>query len=975
MLLNNFKSAYKTLNKEQKEAVETIDGPVMVIAGPGTGKTQILALRIANILQKTDTKADSVLCLTFTNSAVKAMRERLERYIGLGASRVVVSTFHKFSASIIEEFYPILDFDICPKILEDAESVSICDQILRENEWQYLKPKDDIGRYFKELKSLISLLKRENLSPQEFLAEIEKEIIFIKEDSNSIASRGENKGKLKKEIENKIESLQRTKEIVLFYELYENKKRIGNFMDHDDTIKYALEIVQKSEEVKAELREKFLYILVDEHQDSSGAQNSLLKAIWQEVEKPNIFAVGDDRQLIYAFGGAKLSYFEEFKTTFGKAKIIFLTHNYRSTQNILDTADTLLSSSFSAEKLLTNSKENFELKLIEADYPRDEIIACGLEIKEKLAKGEIDINDCALLVPKNRQAVSAARILKDLNLPVSSGQISFLFQTLEFKTLFRVLKICSNSHDDISLTESLFDPLISLPILKVHEYLYKERGKKINLENALNLKEDLFDENKEIKEYFLLLKNLVLETNRTDIYGLIQIIGDFILLKKAKDHEDLVKRVEVIRSMLHLALSFMEKNNKDSLLDFISFIERLMLYGEDIPLAVFERGEGIKILTLHGSKGLEFDFVWIAHMDEASLMKGKRNNFKLPEKISEKIRTKDELHAKKELYVALTRAKRFCFISYPRFSYSGQNQELANIINILVSKDLLKKISFNETENKILTYNPKAYVISEKATEDFNILEKLKEKVAQEYIKVNVSVSMLNNFFTCPWKWYFRNLLKLPEVKSESLEFGNLIHKAIDAILKSKKTPSLKEIEVLVQKNKKASLIIERWVKNRLKEISENRENEKSTSVHLKEIPYLNIYGKLDLIEDRGASLLVTDFKTGKIRKKTDIEKTDEENRMSDYMRQLAMYSFLIKESRKKEVAESRLEFLEAENQKENFYRTFIDQEKIDLLIKDIKDYDTYIKNGEWIDRKCNFKSYGKVDAECEYCKMAQIYK
>ena len=133
------------------------------------------------------------------------------------------------------------------------------------------------------------------------------------------------------------------------------------------------------------------------------------------------------------------------------------------------------------------------------------------------------------------------------------------------------------------------------------------------------------------------IKEFSLYSSSVDIYGLIQIIGDEVLIKKAMGHEELIRRIEVIRSFLHLALSFSEKN-KSSIMEFVAFIERLQEYGEDIPLAVFQSEEGVRVMTLHGSKGLEFDFVWIAHMDENGLMKGKRRNFKLPESVSEKNR-------------------------------------------------------------------------------------------------------------------------------------------------------------------------------------------------------------------------------------------------------------------------------------------------------------------------------------------------
>lgn len=220
-----FDKAYKTLNTAQKEAVETIDGPVMVVAGPGTGKTEVLALRIAHILIKTDIGAEGVLCLTFTNSGVKAMRERLRRYIGGASNEVKVFTFHSFAQRIVEKNFELLDMDKMPTILDEQASVLLFDEILHNNEWEYLRPRNNPSQYFHDLKSLISLLKRENISVDNFGKTIDKEIEDIKNDPESISSRGESKGKLKKEIEKKIESLERSKEAVKFYSIYEEQKK------------------------------------------------------------------------------------------------------------------------------------------------------------------------------------------------------------------------------------------------------------------------------------------------------------------------------------------------------------------------------------------------------------------------------------------------------------------------------------------------------------------------------------------------------------------------------------------------------------------------------------------------------------------------------------------------------------------------------------------------------------------------------
>ena len=310
-------------------------------------------------------------------------------------------------------------------------------------------------------------------------------------------------------------------------------------------------------------------------------------------------------------------------------------------------------------------------------------------------------------------------------------------------------------------------------------------------------------------------------------------------------------------------------------------------------------------------------------------------------------------------------------------SYTGGDLELASIVADL-PEDIFTKQSAQETEQMILAYDPKVYTEKKEDIKEKMKLAELAKLVAKEYEDRKVSVSLLNNFFECPWKWYFRNLLQLPEPQNDSLDFGNLIHSAVDQILKMGKKPTAKDLENFVVGDKVALKIISKWAENRLPEISLNRENEQSVSVRDDEFPHLNIYGKIDLIEKLDKDeLRVTDFKTGSVKKKSEIEKIDEEGRLSNYMRQLAMYSFLLERNAKwkKDVRESRLEFLEAKDVKEAFYDTVIQPEQIKMLVKDIHDYDDLLKTGDWLNRPCNFNSYGKANAVCEYCKMAEIYK
>ncbi len=987
-----FDVEYKKLNKAQKDAVDSIEGPVMVVAGPGTGKTQVLALRIGNILNVTDTKADSILCLTFTNSGVKAMRERLRKYIGAEASKVHVSTFHSFGMDIIEEYFGVLGLDEMPKLMDEKDAVAIGDAILQDNTWEHLKPRADNSRYFSDLKSLISLLKRERIQPADFDKLLQGEINNIKNDPSSISTRGESKGKLKKEVEKKIEGLERTGEAMRFYEFYEQVKKAKNFFDYDDVLEKLVKIVEDSEDASAFIRENYQYVLIDEHQDSSGAQNEFLQKVWGEVENPNIFVVGDDRQLIYGFGGASLEYFENFKHTFGKAKLITLVENYRSTQEILDSAHNLLQSSISKEKLKSNSKESHPLNLVEANYERDEIILAGLDIQKKIKEG-IDPDDMAILVPKNRHVRSAMTVLRDMGITVATGEKLNFFDSPVALSFIRVLNILAYPADGSMLAESFFDPLTNIKPIEAHKFV---RDNNMRAFSFLDLMEEerptLFKEENSVKIWIARLKEWFGLTSEESVYSFVQKVGSEFLLNTAGNHEDLVTRVEVVRTVLHLVLSQIERHPKLTLKEFIDFIKRLEEYGQNIPLASFDALSGVKVLTLHGSKGLEFDFVWIAHMDERSLAGGRRGGFTLPESVSERMEERDDEVIKRELYVAITRAKRFCTVSYSTHSYTGGDRVLSDVVANLESN--FTRQNADETEKIILKYNPKAYVESNGESKASMNLEELKKLVTKDYEDRKVSVSLLNNFFECPWKWYFRNLLQLPEPKAESLEFGNIVHGTIDNILKLN-TNKVKDEEVksiikkLVLKSgfgderkqkeleRDAYKIISVWVEARLPKVEKDRENEKSVSVSDDRFPHLNIYGKIDLVEILNKDFVrVTDFKTGTPRKKSEIEKPDQEGRMSDYMRQLAMYSYLLGENSKwkKNVTESQLEFVQAKNEKEMFYSTYIDKEHIDLLIRDITDYDNLLKNGNWTDRPCNFKNYGKADAVCEYCQMAEIY-
>ncbi len=977
--MDAFGDAYKSLNTQQKKAVDSIDGPVMVIAGPGTGKTQVLALRIAHIRKQTDTSADSILCLTFTNAGVKAMRERLLRYMGSDATKVKVSTFHAFALEMIEEFHEVLGEQGVPTLIEEAASVALFDELLHSQNWKYLRPRANPSMYFRDLKSLISVLKRDRITPEQFRTLVQQDIERITDDPDSISSRGESKGQLKKEIQNKLESLERSLEVADFYEAYELLKTGRNLIDYNDALTLLVRIVESSDDAAATIRERYLYVLVDEHQDSSGIQNEFLSQVWQETERPNIFVVGDDRQLIYGFGGASLAYFEGFKHAFGTAELITLTENYRSTQTVLDAAEVLLQSSLANGKLTGSTTEAHPIRLIECDYPRDEILLAGLDIKKKITEGG-DVNDCAILVPKNHQVKAAVQTLRDMGIPVAAASALKLFELADTQTFLTILKCIASPFDSISLSRTLLDPVANIPVLAAHQFLAATNPRKLTLDQLVA------SEDEHIVAWGTALNGWLELSTTADAYVLIQTIGTDALLAHATDDETMRRRVEVIRTLLHLALSQSQKGDVVMLADFLSFIKRLEDYEEDIPLAVFGAQQGVKVLTLHGSKGLEFDSVWIAHMDEKSLMGSKRQAFSLPQSITDSLEENNEDVAKRQLYVAMTRAKRHLAISYARQSYTGTDQQLASII-LALPETIFEKESREASEAVILAADTGLYVTrTEPEVVDQAI--QIAELVATEYEKKKVSVTMLNNFFECPWKWYFRNLLQLPEPLTESLHVGNVVHETIEYVLKGGHDTEVELMRTALIEARnddvyaerlvhQARSIVEHWQRTYADELAQPFTIEQSYSYRDPDIAHLTVTGKIDVVETIiSEEVRVTDWKTGSVKTKGEIEKSDDEGRMSGHLRQLAMYSYLIDGSThgNTSATESRLIYLEAKSGDKNAIQSRrITYEEIARLKNDIIDYDNFIKSGEWMQRPCCAKTYGAGDT-CEYCALAEKF-
>ncbi|MDE2144994.1 MAG: ATP-dependent helicase, partial [Patescibacteria group bacterium] len=356
---DKFEEEYGLLNAEQKKAVDTTEGPVMVIAGPGTGKTTTLVLRIAKILRN-NVPAQTILALTFTESAAANMRRRLVDLVGSDGYYVNIYTFHGFANYLIQTYPEYFERIIEAENATSSKQTAILREIIDKSEsLKKLKPMGRKYAYVNDIRRGIRDLKNENYSPKELVKLVEKKNAEIYDTPDLRHESGRYKGQIKGKHLTELERLKTSEELAVVYAEYEKTLRAENLYDFDDMILEVVKALEGNEAFLAEVQEMCQYILVDEHQDTNRSQNTLLDLISGFYESPNLFIVGDEKQAIFRFQGASFENFVYFNKKFKDMTLIRLVNNYRSTQSILDSASSLI------RKNKANINEG-DLKAVEA---------------------------------------------------------------------------------------------------------------------------------------------------------------------------------------------------------------------------------------------------------------------------------------------------------------------------------------------------------------------------------------------------------------------------------------------------------------------------------------------------------------------------------------------------------------------------------------------------------------------------------
>ena len=572
-------SDLELLNREQQEAVLHVDGPLLILAGAGSGKTRVLTYRIAHLIDECGVNPWNILAITFTNKAAREMRERVDKIVGYGSESIWVSTFHSTCVRILRRYIDRLGYDTNFTIYdtEDQKTVmkSVCQKLQLDS------------KLYKErmLLNVISHAKDEYISPNEFLLEA--------------------KGDFRQE------------KIAQAYVEYQKELKKNNALDFDDLLVKTVELFQSCPDVLEYYQNRFRYIMVDEYQDTNTVQFKFISTLARQYR--NLCVVGDDDQSIYKFRGANIRNILDFEKVFPDAKVVKLEHNYRSTQNILNAANGVIANNRGRkEKALWTENEQGEPILFQQfqnGYEEAEYVSG--EISKKVRKGEAEYQDFAVLYRTNAQSRLFEEKFLYANIPYKIvGGVNF-YSRKEIKDILAYLKTIDNGKDDLAVRRIINVPkrgIGNVTLAKVQAYA---DSRDISFFEALEEAGEIPGLGKaalKIQPFVHLIHEMRLSLADMSMQDLIQAILDktgYAEDLKNEDTDESEARLENIDEFINKAVTYEEGAEEPNL---SGFLEEVALVA-DID-SVEDGDNRVLLMTLHSAKGLEFPYVYLAGMED-----------------------------------------------------------------------------------------------------------------------------------------------------------------------------------------------------------------------------------------------------------------------------------------------------------------------------------------------------------------------
>lgn len=960
-----FLEAIDRLNPEQLAAVNQIEGPVLVVAGPGTGKTQILAARIGKILLETDANPHEILCLTYTDAGAVAMRKRLFDFIGPEAYRVNIYTFHAFCNEIIQEnleYFGKLNLEP----LSDLDSVTLFQELVDEfpNDHLLKRFTGDIYYDVPRLKSLFSVMKRENWNEEminravaDYLEDLPNREEFIYKRANAV--KGIKVGDVKqKDVDAAREVMTKLLAAVAEYQRYDAKMKGGSYYDYDDMIIWVLKAFRDDEEMLRKYQERYQYILVDEFQDTSGSQSELLKYLLNYWETPNVFVVGDDDQSIFKFQGANMKNILDFAGDYVRTlKTVVLKENYRSNQHILDVSRALIANNrerltgqLNLDKNLQSSHPRFNNLTVppiirEYENPGQELVHVANQIKT-LIDGGTSPSEIAIIYRNHSQVEDLLQYLDGKKIAVNTRRkIDILTHSFGEKIInilrYLAMELDSPYSGDELLFEIMHYDFFSIPPIEAAKASiavatdnYKTSNNsqpKTSLRRYINelktpAQTSLFDAPKtqEMKYLAVHIDDLLQASVSVTLQQLFQeMISKMGILRYIMLQPDKGWYMQVLTNFFDFLKDESRKNPDIRIKDLVATIDLMKENSIRLPLTqVIYSENGVNFLTAHGSKGLEFEHVFLIGCDKKTWdSKGRNTGFSFPDTLTQG--GNDDIAQKEEsrrlFYVALTRAKQHLVISCASKDKGGKDQEASQFVGEILAQTHLQAEYPHLSEESMFDFYATQFNGDDKPRIeliDTNYINQL----LQNY---TLSVTHLSNYLDCPLRFYFQCLIRVPAGKSPSATFGSSVHDALKKAFRKLKDNDdefppteefMEDFRIYMYRNRDSftkeefKLRLDYGAKilpafYELNILNWNKVTLVELSIKNIEIDGVPVKGNLDKVEFTGKQVTVVDYKTGKFKNAKDklSPPDDKQPNGGDYWRQAVFYKLLIENDRTKD--------------------------------------------------------------------------
>lgn len=885
------------LNESQKKAILHGEGPLLIVAGAGTGKTTVLTKRIAHLIASKKALPNQILALTFTDKAAQEMEERVDKLVPYGFNDVWISTFHSFGDKILREHAFEIGFSPDMKVLTLPEAIVFVRQNLFQFKLDHYRPLTDPTRFVESLLTTFSRAKDEEVSPEEFL---------------KYAKNTEQKAKSSDEKEQAKKDL----EVAKAYRIYEDLKTQMGFIDFGDQVLISLKILREHPAILKKIQNRFKYILVDEFQDTNYAQFELLKMV--AALHRNITVVGDDDQSIYKFRGACLSNILGFRKTYPETKEIVLQENYRSTQEILDVAYKLIQHNNPdrleyrdhLNKFLHAQKgSGAKVQYLHFDTLFSESEFVAAKIKERIDAAKNEPRDFAILVRTNAGAEPFIKSLNLIGVPWQFSGNAGLYEQEEVRTALSFLRVLDQPDDSVSLYYLAVSPLYDLdaedcatltqlsaktkyPLMEVFKSCTEQGDvalKDIEIKLSSQSRKKIEKIVDDIKKY----RNLSTKLPTGNL--LYKYFEETGLLKKLAESTDYLslQQAQNLHRFFEIIKKFGQVSRYDRVHTFIQYIESLRLAGDDPSSAEASLDDNaVNILTVHAAKGLEFPVVFVVGAEQGHFPVTERGEpIELPENLIKDILPSGNIHTQEErrlFYVGLTRAQKELFLCSARDLGKKKLWKTSQFVlecldkpkvDELVSRakplDSLKIFSeplLSSSMSQLKTPNSQP-------TDSADRLPTL----------LNLPATSIEVYLICPLKYKYSHILRIPVMMHHTIVFGIAIHESLKSyhlMRKEKKKMKLNQLLAIFKKAWRSEGFVSREHEEKrfqeglkiLKSYYRNEEHSKTRPAFVEEsfkmtLEQTRIRGRWDRVDMNEKESEIIDYKTSDVKNQKEADK------------------------------------------------------------------------------------------------------